>query len=264
MEEMKFNAFMQADIEKSTTGTTQTTQKGNIIIKGMASTGALDLGNDIVDPKGIDISYFVEHGYINDNHDSTKIIGFPTNKCRVTPDGLYIEGELFRDNENVKKYMDLADSLEKSNSGRKIGLSIEGAVKARNVNDRRIIESVTITGLAVTAQPLNTSATIDTIIKSFLTGNGTTPDTQVDAGALRREELASSITKLTYVTGIKDLKEYNDTWNGVVEQLTKKNQMGYEESIITLQLAKGLSRKDAENAVLDIRKEKLNNEPRNG
>ncbi|MDU0946277.1 MAG: hypothetical protein E7A65_07750, partial [Anaerococcus vaginalis] len=60
-----------------------------------------------------------------------------------------------------------------------------------------------------------------------------------------------------YVTKIKDLKKFNDTWNNIVEDLNKSNQMGYEESIITLQLAKGLSRKDAELAVMQIRKEHL-------
>lgn len=253
MEEMQFKAFMNVDVEKSTT----TENKSNIIIKGMASTGSLDLGNDIVDPKGIDISYFVDHGYINDNHDKNKIIGYPTKNCSVTPEGLYVEGELFRDNENVQKYMELADNLEKSNSGRKVGMSIEGSVRARNRNDNRVIESILITGLALTPNPMNTTATIDTVIKSFLTGHGTSPDTQEDAGALRKEEIASSITNLAYVTKIKDLKEFNDVWNGVVEDLSKSNSMGYEESVLTLQLAKGLSRKDAELAVMDINKQKL-------
>lgn len=253
MEEMQFKAFMNVDVEKSTTAE----NKSNIIIKGMASTGSLDLGNDIVDPKGIDISYFVDHGYINDNHDKNKIIGYPTKNCSVTPEGLYVEGELFRDNENVQKYMELADNLEKSNSGRKVGMSIEGSVRARNRNDNRVIESILITGLALTPNPMNTTATIDTVIKSFLTGHGTSPDTQEDAGALRKEEIASSITNLAYVTKIKDLSTFNDVWNGVVEDLNKSNSMGYEESVLTLQLAKGLSRKDAELAVMDINKQKL-------
>ncbi|AKA61275.1 head maturation protease [Staphylococcus phage Stau2] len=252
---MKFNAFMDIDVFKSIG--TSTENKGNIIIKGMASTGSLDLGNDIVDPKGIDISYFVDHGYVNDNHDKNKIIGYPTKNCSVTPEGLYVEAELFRDNENVQKYMELAENLEKSNSGRKIGMSIEGSVRARNKNDNRVIDSILITGLALTPNPMNTTATIDTVIKSFLTGTETTPDTQVDAGALRKESLASSITNLTYVTKIKDVKEYNDIWNNVVEDLTKSNNMGYEESVITLQLAKGLSRKDAEIAVMSINKKNL-------
>lgn len=153
--------------------------------------------------------------------------------------------------------LDLAEKLEKSGSGRKLGFSIEGAVKKRNVNDNRVIDEVTITGVALVKNPANPEATWESFVKSFLTGHGTTPETQTDAGALRRESLASSITNLTYVTKIKDLKKFNDTWNNIVEDLNKSNQMGYEESIITLQLAKGLSRKDAELAVMQIRKEHL-------
>lgn len=251
---MKFNAFVDGGITKSVD---KETGSSTYLIKGMASTGRLDLGNDIIDPKGIDIDYFVNHGYLNSEHDSNKIIGYPTDNCKVTDEGFYVEGRLFKDNPEVQRFIELADNLEKSGSGRKVGLSIEGSVKKRNANDSRVIESIMITGLAVTANPMNVDATIDEIVKSFLTGHGTTPETQTDAGALRRESLASSITNLTYVTKIKDLKKFNDTWNNIVEDLNKSNQMGYEESIITLQLAKGLSRKDAELAVMQIRKEHL-------
>lgn len=255
MEEMKFSAFMDGGISKSTD---TDTGSSTYTIKGMASTGRLDLGNDIIDPKGIDISYFVEHGYINDNHDGDKIIGYPTSNCKVIDEGLYVEGKLFKDNPNVKKYIELADSLEKAGSQRKVGLSIEGAVKSRNVNDNRVIESVVITGLAVTMSPCNTDATIDEIVKSFMTGHGVAPENQVDAGALRRESIASSISNLTYTTSLQDISKRNDIWNDVVDYMTSNNKLGYEESVVTLQLAKGLSRKDAENAVLDIKKNEIN------
>lgn len=257
MEEMKFNAFMDGGISKSTD---TDTGSSTYTIKGMASTGRLDLGNDIIDPKGIDISYFVEHGYINDNHDGDKIIGYPTNNCKVIDEGLYVEGKLFKDNPNVKKYIELADNLEKAGSQRKVGLSIEGAVKSRNINDNRVIESVIITGLAVTMAPCNTDATIDEIVKSFVTGYGTTPETQQDAGALRREQISSSITNLTYSTSLQNPKDLDKLWKDVVNYMSKNNKLGYEESIVTLQLAKGLSRKDAEKAVLDIRRNELDSE----
>lgn len=251
-----FNAFMPVDVKKSVDTDSET-----YTIAGWASTGQLDLQNEIIDPKGIDITHFREHGYINYEHKSNIRIGYPTENCYVDVNkGLYVEAKLFKNNPYATEMIQLAETLEKSGSNRKIGFSIEGAITKRNINDTRVIEGVKITDIAVTATPANPSATIETILKSFLTGNGVSPDTQVDAGALRREELASSITKLTYTLGIKDPKEYKDVWDGVVEYLTKSERMGYEESIITLQLAKGLSRRDAELAVLDIRKENLNNE----
>lgn len=256
MEEMKFNAFVPMDLSKSVSTKEDTEQFSKV--SGWASTPVLDLQSDIINPKGIDISYFKEHGYVNYEHNQDEVVGFPTDNCYVDVEkGLYIEANLFKDNENVIKMLDLAEKLEKSGSGRKLGFSIEGAVKKRNVNDNRVIDEVTITGVALVKNPANPEATWESFVKSFLTGHGTTPETQTDAGALRRESLASSITNLTYVTKIKDLKKFNDTWNNIVEDLNKSNQMGYEESIITLQLAKGLSRKDAELAVMQIRKEHL-------
>lgn len=259
MEETKFNAFVPMDLSKSVDVDNDTQQYSTV--SGWASTPSIDLQNDIVNPKGIDIEYFKEHGYINYEHQSDNIVGFPTENCYVDIEkGLYIEAKLFKDNEHVVKMIDLAEKLQKSGSGRKLGFSIEGAIKSRNINDNRVIDEVVISAVAITKNPANVEATWERFMKSFLTGDGTTPETQVDAGALRRESLASSIVNLTYLTKIKDIKTYNDTWNGIVEDLTKSNKMGYEESVVTLQLCKGLSRKDAELAVMNIKKENLKDE----
>ncbi|AFO70735.1 prohead protease [Staphylococcus phage vB_SauH_SPJ2] len=256
MEEMKFNAFVPMDLKKSI-DTEDDTNKYSIV-SGWASTPAVDLQNDIINPKGIDIEYFKKNGYINYEHQQDNVVGIPTDNCYVDLEkGLFIEAKLWKDDENVIKMLDLAEKLEKSGSGRRLGFSIEGAVKKRNINDNRIVDELMITGVALVKNPANPEATWESFVKSFLTGTETTPDTQVDAGALRKESLASSITNLTYVTKIKDVKEYNDIWNNVVEDLTKSNNMGYEESVITLQLAKGLSRKDAEIAVMSINKKNL-------
>lgn len=256
MEEIKFNAFVPMDLKKSVSTASDTNEYS--IVSGWASTPSMDLQNDIVNPKGIDIEYFKSQGYINYEHQSDKVVGIPTENCYVDIEkGLFIEAKLWKNDENVIKMLDLAEKLEKSGSGRRLGFSIEGAVKKRNINDNRVIDEVMITGVALVKNPANPEATWESFMKSFLTGHGTSPDTQVDAGALRKEEIASSITNLAYVTKIKDLKEFNDVWNGVVEDLSKSNSMGYEESVLTLQLAKGLSRKDAELAVMDINKQKL-------
>lgn len=255
MEETKFSAVLDGDIEKSIDSVTG---ENTYTIKGWGSTAQIDMDEDIIDPDGINIEYFVKHGYINADHNPERIIGYPTENCKVIKgQGLFIEGKLFKDNPYVTDYIQLADNLEKSGSGRKLGFSIEGAVKSRNVNDNRIIEGVTITGLAVTPRPANTGSTIDTILKSFKTGYGITPDTQQDAGALRRESVSSSISNLTYATSLQDPKDLDDLWKDVVNHMGSNNQLGYEESIVTLQLAKGLSRTEAEKSVLDIRKNEL-------
>lgn len=256
MEDIKFNAFVPMDISKSLSTEEDTEQFS--IVKGFASTPNRDLHNEVINPKGIDIEYFVNNGYVNFEHQRDIVVGFPTENCYVDLEkGLYLEAKLFKNDKHVVQMLELAERLEKSGTGRKLGFSIEGAVKRRNSQDNSIIEEVMITGVALTKSPANPHSTWESFVKSFLTGTGTTPDTQVDAGALRRESLASSITNLTYVTKIKDLKEFNNTWNQVVEHLEKNNLMGYEESVVTLQLAKGLSRKDAELAVMEINKKQL-------
>lgn len=256
--DMKFNTFIPFDIAKSvSTGV----DSDYFIIKGLASTPSLDVQNDIVNPKGIDIEYFMQSGYINYEHESDKVIGFPTENCYVDENlGLFVEAKLFKDNPYAREMIELAERLEKSGTGRKLGFSIEGNVKQRNVNDSRIIEGVMITGMAVTKRPANTDSSWDVIMKSFVTGEGITPDTQVDAGALRREALASSITKLTYATKLRNVSTRDDLWAGVLEMLKKSDGLGYEESVITLQLARGLSRKDAELAVMEIKRKYLEKE----
>lgn len=256
LEETKFNTFVPLDLEKSVDSETDTNKYS--VVTGWASTPNLDLQNDIVSPKGIDIEYFKKHGYINYEHQSDEIVGIPTDECYVDMNkGLYIEAKLFKDNDKVIKMLDLAEKLQKSGSGRRLGFSIEGAIKSRNVNDNRIIDSVMISGVALTAHPANPEATWEKFVKSFVTGYGITPDTQQDAGALRREQIAGSISNLTYSTSLKNPEDLSNLWNDVVNYMSKNNQLGYEESIVTLQLAKGLSRTDAEKAVLDIRRNEL-------
>jgi len=259
LEETKFNTFVPLDLEKSTEVENDTREFSTV--SGWASTPNLDLQNDIVNPKGIDIEYFVKHGYVNYEHQPDQIVGIPSENCYVDMNkGLYIEAKLFKDNDKVIKMLDLAEKLQKTGSGRRLGFSIEGAVKSRNVNDNRIIDSVMISGVALTAHPANPDATWEKFVKSFVTGYGTTPETQQDAGALRREQISSSITNLTYSTSLQNPKDLDNLWKDVVNYMSKNNQLGYEESIVTLQLAKGLSRKDAEKAVLDIRRNELDSE----
>lgn len=255
MEELKFNAFLEADLKKSVD--VETDEK-NYYFSGYASTPSRDRQGEVINPKGMSLEIFKSDGYVNYEHQKDKLIGIPTDNCYLDPDkGLFIEVQLFKGNKYAEEMVELAQNLEKSGTDRKIGFSIEGMVKKRNAQDNTIIDEMVVTGVALTKVPANSQARAEFVLKSFLTGTGTTPDTQVDAGALRRESLATSITNLTYVTKIKDLKEYNNTWNQVVEYLEKNNQMGYEESVVTLQLAKGLSRKDAELAVMNINTKKL-------
>ncbi|MCC9083668.1 hypothetical protein LOS22_14600 [Enterococcus faecium] len=76
----------------------------------------------------------------------------------------------------------LANTIQKSGISRQLGFSIEGAVTSRNARDNRIIEGVAIRNVALTTHPANPQATWETLVKSWTTGYGITPETQTDAG----------------------------------------------------------------------------------
>ena len=46
-------------------------------IKGVASTPDLDRDGEKVMQDGLDISYFLERGFFNWDHDNSKIVGYP-------------------------------------------------------------------------------------------------------------------------------------------------------------------------------------------
>lgn len=265
VERKKMDIFLPIDIKKATEQASKEDTK-DIYVSGFASTPDLDMQGEIVVPSGIDISYFQDHGWINFEHEqgADYVIGVPTENCYVDIEkGLFIEAKLFRDNQYTQQIIELAQNLEKSGTERKLGFSIEGAIKQRNVDNNHIIEEVMITNVAVTKSPANTSSSwnyfMKSINKAFETGHTTSPETQTGAGALRREALAQSITRLSSVLNMKDTQLIEDTWKSVSDLLEQGNRMDYNTAILTLQIAKGLSRKDAELAVLKIREENLKN-----
>lgn len=124
-------------------------------IQGIASTPHVDLQNEVVDQAGIDFSYFLEHGFFNDDHKSgpENKIGQPT-EAKVTPHGLWVKGFLFEGNPRADAYWELLQSLKVSGSQRKVGFSIQGKVKRRDGNK---IRECWIQDIAVTASPVNTA-----------------------------------------------------------------------------------------------------------
>lgn len=257
-ETMKMDVFVPIDLQKSL-DTTDTEQ--DLYISGIASTPSRDLQGEIVMTEGISLEYFLSSGYINYNHqqDADSMIGVPTEKCYVDSRGIHVEAKLFKDNKYVKQIIDLADNIKKSGVDRKPGFSIEGAIRKRNDIDSTIIEDVMITNISVVTHPANQDTSWDYFMKSLTTGHGTTPDTQVDGASLRRESIAQSITTLAGLNKVTDSVKAKSDFYNAVSLLEKGNQMDYETAVLTLQIAKGLSRKDAELSVLEMRKGDLNN-----
>jgi hypothetical protein len=159
IEEWKFWTPLSKAVE---TGT------GERKIKGIASTKEDDLQGEIVDQGGIDVSYFMKHGYFNNDHKPgfENKVGQPT-LAKHTRAGLYVEGFLWK--KGVHKVADsiweLIHALEASEANRQVGMSIQGKTRKRDGN---VILKCWIQDIAITPAPINTNTWVD-VLKS-LTG----------------------------------------------------------------------------------------------
>ena len=124
-------------------------------IQGIASTDSRDLQGEIVQQKGIDFSYFLKHGYFNDDHKPgpESKVGQPT-ECKVTKNGLWVKGFLFNNHKKADYYWELMNALNTSGADRKVGFSIQGKVKRRAGNQ---ITECWIQDIALTPSPVNTT-----------------------------------------------------------------------------------------------------------
>lgn len=245
----KIGVFVPIDINQSINKSNENSTEKSWYLNGYATTPDLDLQDDIVDPAGIDISHFIQHGYINYEHqqgDEYKI-GAPTDGTYIDPGvGLYVEAKLYKGNPHAQSIWNLANNIAKSGIERKLGFSIEGYAKQRDKDDPRIIKSTYITNVAVTTNPANPNATWDAFMKSFLAGYGTTPDTQTDGGAIRAESFARSLYNLSWAyKKLSDPKEFEKVWKEVGSYLDSIDRYTPESAVIFLQLSKGYSRNEA-------------------
>ncbi|AMQ66591.1 head maturation protease [Bacillus phage Shbh1] len=244
----RFDIFAPIDISNSIEKSNKNPNDKSWYVKGYATTPDLDLQEDIIDPKGIEISHFLQHGYLNYEHyqgDEYKI-GAPTDGTHVDDVGLYVEGKLYKHNPYAKSIWDLANNIAKSGIDRKLGFSIEGFARKRNDEDPRIIEKCYITNVAITTNPANPQATWDAILKTFVTGHGITPETQVDGAALRAESFARSLYNLSFTyKACEDPTEFKELWKEIGSYLDSMDRYSHECAIMYLQLSKGYSRKEA-------------------
>lgn len=250
MEEVKMDIFVPIDIDSSIAKSEESEKvgTGEWYVRGYASTPHLDLQGDIVQPAGIDIDYFVKSGWINYEHkqDAKYVVGVPTDNCHVDfRKGLFVEARLLKDNPYAQEMWDLANSIKKSGVDRKIGFSIEGVIKKRNDRDNRIVEELTIRNVALTKNPANPHATWETFMKSWTTGHEVNPTEMSNASALRTEQLAQAITTLTHLSKIGSPQEKDRMWSEATKYLEKAGRRNEESDKLILQLARGVSRKDA-------------------
>jgi hypothetical protein len=130
---------------------------GEWCIEGLASTPSLDQQNEVVMVKGLDLSYLEQgRGTFNWNHkgdaDPSSIVGVITH-CQRTPNGeLLVKGKLLKSLPKAKHIYQLMKALAKDCPDRKMGMSIEGKVLARNGNQ---IVKAWVKAVALTLDPVN-------------------------------------------------------------------------------------------------------------
>jgi len=244
----KFNMFVPIDIEESIKKNDDSPSEKSWYLRGYATTRDLDRQDDIVDPAGIDIEHFLQHGYINYEHQQGDFykVGVPTEGTYIDPEvGLYVECKLYKDNPHAKIMWDLATNIKKSGIKRKIGFSVEGFCLGRDAEDPRIMRKLRVTNVAVTTNPANPYAVWEHFAKSFTAGYPMSPDTALDAGALSPESFARSLYNLTWTLKKSNDKEFNETWEKIGDYLDAMDRNTPECAILFLQIAKGYSRNEA-------------------
>jgi hypothetical protein len=135
-------------------------------VGGIASTIDVDADEEELDPTGFDVSYFLDNGYLNYNHQAKfnpdAVIGEPTS-AKATEKGLYIEGILYPESQLAKSVYDTTRMLEKSSGNRRMGFSIEGQALARDPYNPKKITKAKITGCAITLSPKNPNTLVNII-----------------------------------------------------------------------------------------------------
>ena len=167
---MKGNFKFWCPIEKSVTNSPDSAEQ--MVLGGIASTADKDSDGEYLDPNGFDITPLMNSGTVNWHHQAkgqpAAIIGEPI-RGEIRPEGLYLETKLYPSSSVARDVWNLATTLERDSSTRRLGYSIEGRVVERASSDpnnpdyKRVIKAV-ITGVAITHMPKN-AQTFANIIK---------------------------------------------------------------------------------------------------
>lgn len=155
-----FNFWCPLEISKAID---ENTGEEIMLLGGIASTSDEDSDGEFLDPKGFDIKPLIESGMVNWHHQAktcpATIVGEPT-KAEIRKDGLYIETKLYPSSPIARDIWELAKTLDRDSSTRRLGYSIEGKVLQRKSEDKtspdfKKITKAVITGVAITHQPKN-------------------------------------------------------------------------------------------------------------
>lgn len=157
-----FKFVMPADLEKGADGSWK--------VRGLASTQGIDQQGETIIQKGIDLTPIDQkRGILNWDHKKgpENTIG-TLDGYNMGQNGLYIEGNLFKNHDRAKAVKQIMDSLGDGDRGR-MGLSVEGQILERDPSNPKIIKKCKISAVALTMNPVN-SETYAGLVKS-MSGN---------------------------------------------------------------------------------------------
>lgn len=162
---------------------------GDYIVQGVMTSDDRDEENDQIVPEGMDCSYFLQKGWIKYEHGNspTQFIGEPL-EVRVgrfthptinkSVNGIFVRGKLFRNRELTKQAVQTIKDLQKSNTDRRMGWSIEGSVQERDSKTGKIVKSI-LRNVVLTMNPVNTNTWVE-FAKSFASNHELTINCDIE------------------------------------------------------------------------------------
>lgn len=173
LEKPDFRFYVPIDdklIEKAANKTEKTGRYDKMQIEGIASSNDEDSDEEILEPKGFDLSRFLKIGYINWDHqlktDPTALLGEPI-EAKIVNNKFYVKAKLYKDSPKARDLWDTMIMLKNSGSTRSMGFSIEGKALERSDSNPKHVTKALITGLAVTPSPKCESTYADIVKGNF-------------------------------------------------------------------------------------------------
>lgn len=152
-------------------------EEGRALIEGIISSDSVDQQGDRILQEGLDFSYFLQRGFLNDDHKqgAGNIVGQPLEIYETkTPNGskaTAMKGYLYTSKPKAKDIYETALALSQAKSDRKLGFSIEGQVLERDKINPHLIKKAKVLHVAITHQPVNPDASnLELIARSISEG----------------------------------------------------------------------------------------------
>lgn len=168
MNKDRFNFYVPIEIEKSKGDTKKEDRYKNMVFHGLASDNSKDMDDEMLEPSGYDLDYFLHNGFFNYDHmakatgDSSFFIGEPL-EANIDGDKLFVKGKLWEASQKAREVWDTILTMQESGSNRKMGMSIEGQALERDKNNPKRVTKARITGIAITMNPCNSNSWLDII-----------------------------------------------------------------------------------------------------